>query len=420
MIGFFAVIFLLVFCLGVHALSSLCLASFFSFSRAQLKLFHLGKDTRLAAVSNLMRDPESVLVTVLLLGSMGGILCQNLVSYLLRDSSYPWLRVAIPMFLSAVFTEIVPKVFALERSISVARSTVLLFLRIHQGLSYPRKIAVSIANLLTAYFSFFIRDFSMPSLEEQIDAVDPSQDVNLISQEEKNLLQGYLRLARLQVREVARPTHELTYFDLETSLENLRRVLASFSGNELPVISGHPANVVGILNVQQALSENELTLSQVRRFLERPCFIPETSSLISILNSLGKNYSKQIFLVNEFGGVNGVVSLPIIMRAIWGKADPVPDHIPSFFKQIGDAGVIASGRMDLENFQRLSRITISARCGQATLGGWIVAQCRELLLPGSVIELDGLRIHILSVENCLLKHLYIQFLERNSKGERQC
>ncbi|WP_108624370.1 CNNM domain-containing protein [Candidatus Similichlamydia epinepheli] len=403
-------------CLGIQSLSSLCLASFFSFSRAQLKSFLGGKDSRLVLVANLMRSPEKVLVTILFLGTMGSVLCQNLVSHLLSGVSPSWLRVFVPMMLSAVIAEIIPKVLAIEYNIYTAKIVVGPFFRIHKLLHYPRVVAIAFANLITGGFSFFLKEPERPTLEEQIDAIDLSKDSPLISEEEKRLFQSYLRVARLQVREVARPIHELNYLDLESSYEFFLKTPPSFIGTEIPVISGHFLNVMGTLDIRQLLSvRHDISNDNIRLLLKPPRFVPESRSLAFVLGELKEENTRLIFVVNEFGSVCGVVSLQILQYkccirwlALWGIEDPVPDHVSGLFIRVDGTGLVASGRMDLELFRRVSGVSLPTRSGQTTLGGWVVAQCRELLLTGSILQIDELIIHVLSVENCLLKYLYIQ------------
>ncbi|WP_108623759.1 CNNM domain-containing protein [Candidatus Similichlamydia epinepheli] len=395
-------------CLGIQSISSLCLASFFSFSRSQLKSFRAEKDSKLVLIAHLMKNPEKVLVTILFLGTMGTILCQNLVSYLLMGTTSSWLRVFLPMMLSSVIAEILPKVFAIEYNASIAKFLVVPFFNIHKLLYYPRMVTISVANILTGFLSPFLKDSEQPTLEEQIDAIDLSQENPLISKEEKSLFQSYLRLARLQVSEVARPIHESDYLDLELPVGKFRNLSPEFIGCEIPVVSGHVGNVLGTLDIRRLTPSSVASNEDIRHSVKPPFFVPESRPLAFVLETLKTENISLVFVINEFGGVIGVVNLQIIMRSIWGGDEPVPDHIPGFFVRVDGVGIVASGRMDLELFKRVSGISLSAKSGQTTLGGWIVAKCRELLFPGSVLQIGELRIHVLSVENCFLKHLYIQ------------
>ncbi len=215
--------------------------------------------------------------------------------------------------------------------------------------------------------------------EEYADLVELAHQQGTLAETEKEILLQVLSLDRRTVGDVMRPRSEMVMLPDDASLEEMRRVAKSSRRHRLPLYDETPDTIVGILNTQTLLLMPEADLSEA---IEFPSFVPQTMNLLQLFEALQRQKRGMAIVVDEFGGVAGMVTLQDILEQVVGRLrlDVVTPGFVS--ERLGDGRWRVAGTMRLEDLRR--------ECPQLgevqdvdTVGGWVV-QLSEVVPPVGV------------------------------------
>jgi putative hemolysin len=212
--------FLLVFlfCSGFFSSSEVAL---FSLSSMQVKSFKNAPDKRKQLVASLLTSPRDLLVTMLMLNVMINILIQNVTSSLFGDFSGWALNVGVPLGLTLIFGEVIPKSIGMANNAALSYR-VAPFLNLAKRIFHPIcKGITAVTSALSRLFFFFLKPEEEISFDELQHALKTSRHYGILNEDEAELVRGYLILQQSQVKELMRPREEVLFYDIEEPLSKL-------------------------------------------------------------------------------------------------------------------------------------------------------------------------------------------------------
>jgi putative hemolysin len=315
----------------------LLLSGFFSsaetalFSISKAKAIHLAKEKGPAnkLIKKMKADPHRLLTTILIgnnLVNIGASAIATAITIDLIASHAVGIATGVMTFLILIFGEIFPKSIATRNNILIARLVIfpLYWLSI---LFTPLIVFLNFIPKLTGK----IHKKPIVTEEELMTFVEVVEEEGGIEEEEKALIENIFEFDDTNASEIMAPRADMFVIDVNEELKLEEIVKSGFT--RIPVIEGDIDHVVGILNIKDLLM-HQATSSEaidVRKIMREPYFVPENKKLDNLLQQFKKRKQHMAIVVDEHGGVSGLITLEDALEEIVGEiideTDTVEPHI---------------------------------------------------------------------------------------------
>ncbi len=313
----------------------LLLSGFFSsaetalFSISKTKARHLAKKDRTGRLIDAMKeDPHRLLSTILIGNNVVNVGASALATSLAIDF-FPGYAVGIATgvmtFLILVFGEVFPKSIATRNNVFIGRMAIypVYWLSI---IFYPILIFLNFIPRITGK----IKKSPRVTEEELMTIVEAVEEEGQIKEEEKELIHNIFEFDDTAASEIMTPRGDMFVIDVDQALD-LASILES-GYSRIPVIEGDIDHVIGILNIKDLFLHTISTKADdVRRIMRAPYFVPENKKLDSLLQQFKKRRNHMAIVVDEHGGVSGLITLEDALEEIVGdiadETDKEESHI---------------------------------------------------------------------------------------------
>jgi len=393
-------------------------------------------DPRATVVETLLKDLDRILSGVqlgitmasLALGWLGEVTLAGLFEPLLVAVAGTWasavahtMAVTIAFLLittlHVVLGELVPKSTALQRAekvaLVIARPMAVFMLafgpliRLFDGASN--------ALLQTMGFRAGAGHAMVRSAEEFRVLLQQVRQHQVIEEAQARMLEGALELPDVEVRQVMAPRSAMVALAVNAPLETLLEVIRRNRFSRYPVYEGSPEQIIGVLHRKDLflhLSERLERLErgepappfELRPLLREALFVPETRPLAGLLDDFRRKRVHLAVVVDEFGSVQGMVTLADIMETIVGEMrdEHEAESAPLLAAEGGPgaprAGLVLDARISLLDLEHSHRIELPAGPGFETLAGFVLNHLGFIPQGGESFLHDGLRITVLEME----------------------
>lgn len=400
----------LVLLIGMSAFLSASETSLFSLSPMTLKSYETSENGKKKIVSSLMAHPRNTLVTLLILNVLVNILVQNAVANLFVEASWS-VKVGIPLVLTLVFGEVLPKSMALQKNTQFslfAAPIVDAFTRI---LRWVRNPLTRITSWISRVLFVFLRQEKSISLNEFRHILESSEDSGVLLPQECDLIEGSLDLQQSTAREQMRPRDEVLYYDLKQPLSHLIHLFVDLETTRVPVCDGSLEKVLGILSTKQYfLNREEIKKSEdVLAYLKKPYFVPETTKAWTLLRNLRERKESVALIVDEYGSISGLITQEDLIEEVFGEIRDRRDP-PNLYTQMGKDVIIASGKLELSAFKEIFGVSLKSERSVVTLGGWLIEQLGSIPVTGTKHTIQHFSFYVLAAEPNRVKRIHVRHL----------
>lgn len=387
--------------------------SLFSLSSMQLQAFRKDKDPKKNLVTELLDSPRDLLITIIMINVIMNILIQNVTATIFGELSGWLFNVGVPLALTLVFGEFIPKSLGIANNQRLAPycSPILWFVK---NLLLPfRKVLVKITSVISRTLFFFLQPEKEISYEELHHALRASRAKGVLAEEEAELMQGYLHLQDSSVKEFLRPREEVLYFEMDEPLSRLIHLFVDQECTRIPICEGDIDNVIGIMTSDQFFLDRNLLkeTKDILPLLKKPFFIPESSSAQSVLDQMYEKRESIAIVVDEYGAFSGLISLEDLVETVIGEIADRRDE-KSRYTRSGEDVVIASGKLELIELERLFDVVIESENNMVTVGGWLTEQLGDIPKNGEKYQWKNLLFHVLSSDAKRVRRIYIRRLKK--------
>ena len=402
---------------GAFAMSEMALTAS---RRARLAVLVEAGEAGAEAAQVLHEDPTKFLSTVQIgitsIGVLNGIVGEAAFSAPVTDwllNLLPWLShgaaevsatalvVLSITFLTIIFGELVPK---------------------RLGQMYPERVAVLVARpmnwlstaarpfvwLLSACTEATLRLLGIrvaPSrsvTEDEIAAsLEEGLDAGVIEAQEHQMVRNVFRLDDRQIGSMMIPRSEITWLNQHAPLPELLLQMTAHGHSRYPVCRDGLDDVVGLIHAHELLLPLSLgEIPDLARLMQAPVFVPETLSGMELLEQFRATSTELVFVVDEYGAVQGVITVRDVLEAITGEfSSPSPDD--SWAVRRIDGNWLMDGMIPLPEFK--DRLSIRAlpdeeRGRYNTLAGMLMLLLGRLPQVADVVEWDAWRFEVLELD----------------------
>jgi putative hemolysin len=314
----------------------------------------------------------------------------------------PWVEKSLPIWVIALLLILIWLGFTLlewiiERFVAKNPEVWIGRLRNYlQILSFVFSPLISLSFLLTRE-EIPEEDISVDFEEDLKLMVEAGQKEGILEQEEGQMIVSIFQLNDTLTREIMVPRIEMLALDINTSLTEALDTFMESGYSRVPVYEGRMDNIIGILYAKDLLRvsrEVEGDHVDIRSQLREPYFVPEAKKADELLAEMQSRRVHMAIVVDEYGGVAGVVTLEDIVEEILGEIQDEYDVEDLPFQAQEDGSYLFRGRIDIDDFNHIMDSSLPPEEAD-TLSGFIYGRLGHVPVAGEQMKVEGM---ILSVE----------------------
>lgn len=418
-------VFVLIVLNGVFALSELAIVS----SRKP-RLQHLANkgNHRAQVALDLANAPGYFLSTVqvgitlvgILAGAFGGATISESVAVhisqipALAEYAEPvslFLVVVTITYLSLIIGELIPKQLALKDPERVA-CLIAIPMRTLSVMMHPivRFLTFS-TNILIRMLG--IKDTLNPTVtEEEIKVMlEEGTKAGTFNEVEQEMVERVFRLADLSVNALMTPRTEIVWLDTEDPpAENFRKIKES-SHSFFPVCNGGIDNVLGVVHVKDLFSASlDGPIVSLQQHLRKPLYIVENVLAVQLIEQFKESGTHFAFLVDEYGGIQGLLTLNDILKAVVGEEIDANDRTNPYVVQRADGSYLVDGALLIDEFRELFNIDSMSdddTGNYQTVAGFVINQMGRIPRAGQLFRWRDLTIEVMDMDGNRVDKLLI-------------
>lgn len=250
-----------------------------------------------------------------------------------------------------------------------------------------------------------------PVTEDELKSmVDASQQDGVLEQEEREMIYSIFNLGDTLAREIMVPRIDVLALDVHTEVNAAADAMLASGHSRVPVYEETTDNILGLLYAKDLLRAwRKGDHSASLQSLLRPAyFIPEAKKVDELLADMQAQRIHMAVVVDEYGGVAGLVTMEDIVEEIVGEIrDEYDEGEEGFYQQIGPEEYVCSGRMDLDDFNELMNSNLLAEEAN-TLAGLVYSRIGHVPNEGEQLVVDGLRLTVEQVFRRRIRKIRVQ------------
>ena len=403
--------------LAVSGFFSASETALFSLSPMKVRSYKMSQSKRTRLIANLLERPNDLLVTILMINVAVNIAVQNFVSSLFGLDSSWWLNVGVPLALTLMIGEAIPKSIAISRNETVARLVAPGIYICRLILGPFRMLMNRFASLLSRLFFFFLKKGKEISIDELIFALETSKKMGVVSTDEAKLIRGSLKIDELVVKEVMRPRQEILFYSLREPLDKLIKLFIDDECSKIPVIEDSVDTIYGIATSDlYFLHRKKINKpADLKRFIKEPYFVPETLTAHKLLSQFQERDETMAIVVDEYGQTSGLITKEDIVEVVIGQISDKIDTQAHFTRQSEDV-IISSGKLELHDLEEIFETSIETEDNMVTVGGYLIEKLGDIPKSGAKYVTDDFLFHVLSATPSKVTRVYIRKLKPKGKG----
>jgi putative hemolysin len=364
-----------------------------------------------AIALHLKESPESFLATIQIAITMVGTLASAVGGATAIEALTPWLAdlgvpgldrwagpVALGMvilaitYVSLVVGELVPKAVALRNPERLACAVARPIAAIGRRSAWVVKALTTSTNLVLRSLGLGKAEASPFVSEEEVRyLVSEGASKGVFETVEAELVHNVFEFADATVRDVLVPRAEIRGLDIETPSADLVRRAAAIGHSRIPVYRGSIDEPVGIVTLKDIVlnsAEDEPRL--LAELMRPPIFIPEFTRVSSLLKEFQRTREYLAFVVDEYGSVQGLVSLEDVLEEIVGDirepGEPAP---PPYASRLPDGAYLIDGTAPVRELRDGLGLPIEDRSDYTTLAGFLLFKLESIPRPGASLTFGG-------------------------------
>jgi Mg2+/Co2+ transporter CorB len=396
---------------GVAIFVLLVLSGFFSgsetaltaASRARMHQLEQEGNAR-AGIVNRLRDNKERLIGGILLGNnlvniLATALATSVLTALVGDAAVPLATLTMTL-LVLIFAEVLPKTYAIHHSDKAA-------LRVAPVLRFVVTVLAPVVQgitlLVRGVLRLFGRDVSQVTISDYADelrgAIELHRGADEDIREERAMLRSILDLGEVEVSEIMTHRRNVTALDADLPPEDIVELAIRSPFTRLPLWQGDQDNIVGVLHAKDVLRtvrdrQVPLTQEDILATAAKPWFIPDTTTLFDQLRAFRKRREHFALVVDEYGSLQGVVTLEDILEEIVGDISDEHDVPVAGVRPQPNGSFIVAGTVTIRDLNRQFEWRLPDD-NASTIAGLVLYEAQRIPEVGQTFTFYGFRFDIL-------------------------
>jgi CBS domain containing-hemolysin-like protein len=303
--------------------------------------------------------------------------------------------IGVMTFLILVFGEITPKTYCNANAAKIA----LRYSRVLLAFSYAFYPIVWMFEKITKGIINLIGSTEEPPrlTEEEIKGViEQGLQDKAIEKQESELVHGALNFDDIVIRSVMTPRTKMFTLNSKMLLFEALPMINKSGFSRIPIYGKNQDEIIGIINVRDVLKclEKEEKMINLQQLSRKPIFVSQEKKVNDLLKEMQGRKSHMAIVLDEFGGVEGCVTLEDLVEEIVGEIHDETDVTKDNFQREGDSTIITNGDIEIDELNEIFKTRIPQGDDYATLSGLLHEKLRDIPKEGDKLIIDSLRIII--------------------------
>ncbi|MDD3386963.1 MAG: gliding motility-associated protein GldE [Prevotella sp.] len=409
------------FLLSLSAFASGSEIAFFSLSPQDIDNLDPEKNERDAAIQQLRNDSERTLATILITNNFVNVTIIMLCNYVfgeLIEFQAQWLEflciTVLLTFLLLLFGEIIPKIFGRQSPLHFCR-------RVVGGLQFFRKLFWPIENILLK--SSIIAEKAVPREKRQLSVGDLEQALDLTDKEEikeeQNMLRGIIRFGDETAKEIMTSRQDIVDIDIHSSFQDVIDCIVQNNYSRIPVYQDNGDNIRGVLYIKDLLPHiSKPAEFRWQSLMRPPYFVPETKKIDDLLHEFQDNKVHIAIVVDEFGGMSGLVTMEDILEEIVGEINDEYDEDVQIYSKLNYNTFIFEGKTLLSDFCKILHVDLhefdDIEGDADTLAGLLLEIKGDFLSIHERIEFKNYRFEVMELDERRISRVKVTLIQNEN------
>ena len=357
--------------------------------------------TGLLVGNNVVNILASSIATVVTINIMGGT----------SSSSVAIATVGMTVIL-LIFGEITPKIIAKNYSVQIAGVVIRIIYLLALVLKPIIKILMFISKFLARLLGIDLKDqVIMVTAEDIKSLVNVGEAEGIIEEEEKEMIHSIVGFSETTAKEVMTPRTSMLAFEGDETLDEVWDEIIENGFSRIPVYEETIDNIIGVFYVKDVLSivKKGETNVPIKNFVRPGYFVPETKSITEILQDFRKMKVHIALILDEYGGIVGLVTIEDLIEEITGEIRDEFDHEEDeFIHKIDENTYEVDGMLDIETLDKELNIKLPESEDYESLGGLIITELGRVAVVNDEITVSGVKLKVLEVEKMRVAKVLIE------------
>ncbi|MDA9782951.1 gliding motility-associated protein GldE [Vicingaceae bacterium] len=354
--------------------------AYFSLGPAELEEIEGKEDKSIGILRNLLERPKRLLATILIANNFINVAIVILSTYLsdllidqtLSEVTKFVIQVVVVTFLLLLLGEVIPKVYANKKPLSLAKFMA-------QPLYYIRGILTPISSVLVNSTNFI--DKRIKKRGHNISVNELSQALELTSDEygkdeEQKILEGIVKFGNTEVKQVMTSRVDVVSLDEHLKFAEVIETILEAGFSRIPIHKESFDNILGVLYIKDVLPHLSKEKFDWLKIIRKPFFVPENKKIDDLLKEFQTRKTHLAIVVDEYGGSSGIISLEDILEEIVGEISDEFDDEDLVYSKLDDFNYVFEGKTPLNDMYRVLNIEgeeFEAEKGESdTIAGFVL------------------------------------------------
>ena len=389
---------LFVLLLGLSAFFSGSETAFFSLNRTQLQQMKQDRNPFTERIQRLLNEPRRLIVTILigneLVNVSASVISASLVIQIMGGEDKWWVNIFIMLPILLLFGEITPKTIAMKSNVPFASRATPILEMFAKTISPLRIVIRFISDRLTTMVIGKERSKNNIITEDMVRTlVDNAANLGALDSVEQEFINNIFDFGNQTVQELMTLRSNFLLFSIDTPVTEIIEKSQAAKITKVPIYRNHKDAVVGILHIRDLMNPDidvkALDAKTLRPLLRQPILIPASKLVTDLFFMLRKRRRSIALVLDEFGGIIGLVTMDDLMGAIFGSLSPNQDSAEeSLVNADGQKIFNIRGNMSIASFNKKMVMNLP-NDNIETMGGWMLHHYGELPSEGESFVVDG-------------------------------
>ena len=393
--------FLLILC---SALFSGTETALFSLRHHRLKRFADDHPRSTRVLEKILKQPREFISTILVCNNFVNVAASALATRICIDlwgENGVIIATIVVTVILLIGAEITPKTYAAAHPDGISLKAAL-------PLKFLITILTPINRFLALAVNLLLRLMGMPERvqppaisEEEIKSVIlTGKQEGLLRESESSMLANILNIDKTRARGVMQPRSQIVSLALNTPLKQINEVIRKNGFSRYPVYDKEPENVIGILHIKDLFRRGKKSFS-LKPLLRPVHFFPETATLDDLLEKFRRYHTSLAMVVDEYGGIEGLLSRDDIVSEIVGHlADETDQKLPSAIITLPNHSYLVPGTISLRKIeQEIPELGFPENLAYDNLAALILDQLGKIPKPGDLVKIDNLELKVTKISH---------------------
>ena len=366
-------------------------ASLFSLTSLHLHKMRTEKSQFLSYVQRLLKFPRRLLITILVGNesvnvAISVVAAAIFICFLGREGK--WVAIAITTPLLLIFGETIPKTFAITNPMRFSSFVSL-------PLTFFSRIARPVVWVLEKISGWFVNLFGMGDskrgdvlMEDEFKIlIDVGHEEGALEESQRDLINRVFELSNTSVSDVMTPRVDMFCLPVSMDIKDMEREIVDARYSRVPIYGSDSDDIMGILYTRDLLAiiANKEKVVDIETLLRKPYFVPLEKRTDNLLDDFQTRKIHMAIVVDEYGGVAGIVTMEDILESLFGDIYDEYDIRKNLYHRIDEKTLLISGMMPVNDFNDLAGTSISSEDFD-TVGGFVFHLFGKLPARGEEIS----------------------------------